>query len=334
MQGPVRPPCCAINLACWVTQKMQAGAPLKYKLLYMLLLCLAQTLAQAQTCSMSTHGARMNSTLDKLAQSTGGTVTYLSRKEASNPDLAKIAGKHYSSQGDISYLAKVSSALSPVAIPVERSLDEVSFRVTVAGDLAITLVDPAGKPVTADYPDSHIATLPSACLVTIKKPTPGLWQLQTEGSGSLTLNAFADSPVWLEHINFIEEALGHEGPMERPVPRKIDETQHAEIKVVIDANIKSVDRFEVRNAQGQVLHTIAIRKCNPSELGSRVTSMFGALGLSSAAKAACKRGEAPLGHIQIEQDYWLDRFPAHAQGYFYVIGTDIENHMFSREIAF
>lgn len=148
----------------------------------------------------------------EAAQRTGGQTFRISPYETSK--LFSVIAPMLS--GDLQPLRIIFDSITSerrYAVPVDSTVRRVMFSVALASGMQINVIRPSGEVVAAGDPDDLITTLSTGKIITVETPTPGMWQLQLQGTGTVAASVFGNSD--LEFGDFAFVALSgrdlHEG---------------------------------------------------------------------------------------------------------------------------
>ncbi|MEA2626190.1 MAG: hypothetical protein QOD06_2235 [Candidatus Binatota bacterium] len=88
-------------------------------------------------------------------------------------------------------------------VPIDATIDEVTFTVSLENMRKFDIIDPSGKKVLKK----------TGTVIRIVDPAPGGWRVRLDGSGRYALNARAVSPLEIDKFGFVtfRGRLGHEG---------------------------------------------------------------------------------------------------------------------------
>jgi hypothetical protein len=98
----------------------------------------------------------------------------------------------------------LTSGSASVSVPVDSTVESVTFSVSIDVKGAINVLRPSGATVSPTDPGVTITELSSGRVVTVATPETGQWQLQVGGSGSYSAQVQANSSIQFNSFDFVE----------------------------------------------------------------------------------------------------------------------------------
>ncbi|KAL8706492.1 MAG: hypothetical protein Q9201_000477 [Fulgogasparrea decipioides] len=204
-----------------------------------------------------------------IAQATGGQQWSLPKSDASSITslVDKVARADYvtllklrwqKTKDLVSYgHFRRRDTSGPIEVPVDSAMYGITF--TIEGkDTSLSVTRPGGTDVTATDAGVSIVEVRDGVIISVDKPTQGIWNVVVGGSDNGTLTISGLSPLRLSAFDFvsIQGRPGHDGyfPVDAPPSGRYSHPAIA----FIDGNFTTAD-FELRNTLGRPLRGVPLK---------------------------------------------------------------------------
>ncbi len=162
-----------------------------------------------------------------IANATGGNVFVIGPNATTN--LTGLMDSDIS--GNVVPLLSVSGTLATntvkeYTVPIDSTVTNVTFVVSVETNTAISFVTPSGADLT-NAPCCPIWELMDGRVATVAQPELGNWHIQVEGSGHFSVNVNAMTPIALSRFAFLEDKSNTGAGVYMPIPGQPTEVTNA-----------------------------------------------------------------------------------------------------------
>lgn len=199
----------------------------------------------------------------RTANETGGFPLFLQRNEAGKA----MQLMRESTRDNVSTVlwasAKLTGSAQTFEIPVDSAAQRITFTFSVdTKGNALVLTEPNGEVVAAGSPRAEDTELNCGRIVTIDKPSAGIWHAEITGGGTYWLQAQAQSDIYFIKAEFVEVGgrPGHEGLFRiqgQPLAGK-----PATLQVSLSASDAQTTDFAFVNERGDPLQSLKFHPSN------------------------------------------------------------------------
>ena len=149
-----------------------------------------------------------------VSEETGGQVFMLDRYAGEVYKVFELVRPQLA--GDIATLLSARAMLAgdtrEYSVPVDSSVTNVTFSVSLDSLDEATVVRPTGEAVTAGDPDATITPLARGAVIAIQSPAVGQWLFRVRGSGDAWVNVRANTSLQFTRFEFVQrDGPRHEG---------------------------------------------------------------------------------------------------------------------------
>lgn len=200
----------------------------------------------------------------RTANETGGIPLFLQRSEAGKAMQLMRESTRENVSTVIWASAKLSGSAQTLEIPVDSVAQRVTFTFSVdTKGSTLMLAEPNGDIVAAGSLRAQDTELNCGRIITINKPSAGMWHAEINGSGTYWLQAQAQSDIYFIKAEFVEVAgrPGHQGLFRiqgQPLAGK-----PATLQVSLSASDAKTTDFAFVNERGDPLQPLKLHPSNP-----------------------------------------------------------------------
>lgn len=222
---------------------------------------------------------RVDSVYKRNAEETGRQLFVLRSSEVNRTfDLVRpqLTGNFVSI---LSANGTMGGTTSTFDVPIDSTVRDATFSVSIDTVNTISLLRPSGTVVTASDPGVKMTDLSSGRIITVNTPESGLWKLQVAGQGAFSVAAKATSSLQFASFNFVTlegESIGsetrHEGffPIEGQPVVGSNQTGLADLTGQF-----STANFTLLAQNGQPLQQMSLMQNNPDASADEFVGTFG-----------------------------------------------------------
>ena len=198
------------------------------------------------------------------ANATGGVPLFLQRSEAGKAMQLMRESTRPNTSTVLWASAKLSGLPQSFEIPVDSSMQRITFTFSVdTKGNTLLLKRPDGQVVSEGSERTEDTELNCGRIITVGKPEPGTWRADVNGSGTYWLAAEGQSEIYFIKAEFVELGgrPGHQGLFRiqgQPIAG-----QPAILQVSVSASEAKTTEFDFVSERGELLEKVRMKVTDP-----------------------------------------------------------------------